>query len=228
VIFPASRDAQRWARKKWIGDLIMKPEEESIELLSRAILFEAQTDAEQIQADAKEKADAIRQQAQQRAESERREILMRSTQEAERLRSQIVATAQMKARTLQLEHREKLLDKVFNAAKERLSGLQKRPDFDKILAELIQEAVTQLKVDQAEVRADAASQKVLKDQALNDLSKELKTQLSFGKALEEGTGIVVDADNGRLHYDNTLETRLSRLQSALRSAVYHVLMGEKL
>ena len=206
----------------------MKPEEENIELLSRAILFEAQTDAEQIQADAKEKADAIRQQAQQRAESERKEILEHAKVEADRLRSQVVATAQMKARTLQLEHREKLLDKVFNAAKERLSGLQKRPDYDRIAVELIREAVTQLKVDQAEVRVDAATQNVLKNQALDSISKELNTKLSIGKTLDEGTGIVVDADHGRLHFDNTLETRLSRLQSALRSAVYHVLMGEKL
>ena len=206
----------------------MKPEEENIELLSRAILFEAQTDAEQIQADAKEKADAIRQQAQQHAESERKEIMDRAKQEAERLRSQVVATAQMKARTLQLEHREKLLDKVFSAAKERLSSLQKRPDYDKIMVELLREAVTQLKVDQAEVRADAATQKFLKGRALTSISKESGTKLSIGKSLDEGTGVVVDADNGRLHYDNTLETRLSRLQSALRSAVYHVLMGEKL
>lgn len=206
----------------------MKPEEENIENLSRAILFEAQADAEQIKVDAQEKADAIRQQAQQRAESERTEIMERAKQEAEHIRSQVIATAQMKARTLQLEHREKLLDKVFNAAKEKLSGLQKRPDYDKIVAELIREAVDQLKVDQAEVRVDAVTQKILKDKALNELSKELKAQLSVGKTLDEGTGIVVDADNGRLHYDNTLETRLNRLQSALRSAVYHVLMGEKL
>ena len=123
---------------------------------------------------------------------------------------------------------EKLLDKVFNAAKEKLASLQKRPDYDKVVAELLREAVTQLKVDQAEVRVDAATQKVLKEQTLSELSKELKTQLSIGKALEDGLGIVINADHGRLHYDNTLETRLNRLQSALRSAVYHVLMGEKL
>lgn len=206
----------------------MKPEEENIELLSRAILTEARADAEQIQADAREKADAIRRQTQQRAESERAEILERAKQDAERIRSQVVATAQMKARTLQLEHREKLLDQVFASAKQRLSGLQKRPDYDKVALELIREAITQLKVDQAEVRIDAATQKILKEQTLSDLSKELNAKLSPGKSLDEGMGIIVEADNGRLRYDNTLETRLSRLQSALRSAVYHVLMGEKL
>jgi vacuolar-type H+-ATPase subunit E/Vma4 len=49
-----------------------------------------------------------------------------------------------------------------------------------------------------------------------------------GTLLEEGTGLVVSSSEGRLRYDNTLETRLSRLQNALRSAVYHVLTGEKL
>lgn len=206
----------------------MKPEEENIQLLSRAILLEARTDVEQIQAEAREKSDAIKQRAQLRAESERGEILERAGQEAERIRSQGVATAQMQARTLQLDHREKLLDKVFATAKEKLSALQKRSDYDRIVAELLREAVTQLKVDQAEVRADAVTQKILKDKVLGELSKELNAELSIGKTLDEGTGIVVDADHGRLHYDNTLETRLGRMQSALRSAVYHVLMGEKL
>jgi vacuolar-type H+-ATPase subunit E/Vma4 len=39
--------------------------------------------------------------------------------------------------------------------------------------------------------------------------------------------VVVDAAEGRLHYDNTLETRLERLQSNLRSSVYKLLMGEQ-
>jgi len=44
--------------------------------------------------------------------------------------------------------------------------------------------------------------------------------------LEEGRGVVIDAADGRLHYDNTLETRLQRLQSTLRASVYKMLMGE--
>ena len=95
----------------------MRPEEENLELLSRAILKEAEVDAGQIKADAEEKAIAIRQRAQAQAEVEREEILNQARQEAERLRSQYVATGQMKARTMQLEHREKLLDRVFEAAR---------------------------------------------------------------------------------------------------------------
>lgn len=205
----------------------MRPEEE-IETLSRAILKEAEVDAEQIKEDAKAKADAIRQRAQEQAEKERKEILDHARQEAERLRGQVVANAQMKARTQQLEHREKLLDRVFDLAKQKLAAVQKRSDYNKLVAQLLREALVQLKANKAVVRADGVTQKVLKDGVLADISKELNAEVSMGDMLEEGAGVIVEASDGHLHFNNTLETRLSRLQSSLRSAVYHVLMGEKL
>jgi len=205
----------------------MRPEED-IEILSRAILKEADVDAEQLKEEAQAKADAIRQRAQDEAEKERRQILDQARQEAERLRGQVVAGAQLKARTRQLEHREKLLDRVFEAAKQKLPALQKRADYNKLAAQLLREGLVQLKASKAVVRADPVTQKALKDGVLADLSKELNAELSVGQALEEGTGVIVEASDGHLHFNNTLETRLDRLQSQLRSAVYHVLMGEKL
>ena len=164
----------------------------------------------------------------EQAEFESEAILERARAEAQRLRGQVIATAQLKARTMQLEYRENILDKVFDAARQRLSSIQKRSDYDQKVAQLLREALIQLKADKAEVRADDATLKPLKARALEQISKELNAQISLGKPLESGLGVVVDASEGRLHYDNTLETRLSRLQGALRSSVYHVLMGEKL
>jgi vacuolar-type H+-ATPase subunit E/Vma4 len=204
----------------------MKSEAEDIEMLERAILMEAREEAEQMQTEAKEKADAIHHRAQAQAESERKAILDRANQDAERLRSQAIATAQLKARSMQLEHREKLLDSVFEEVKKQLGAITKRPDYDAIAAMLLHEALTELRVNKAEIKADESTQKTLKKGALDDLAKELKGEFSLAGLLEEGTGIVVDASNGKIHYDNTLETRLSRLQATLRSTVYKVLMGE--
>jgi vacuolar-type H+-ATPase subunit E/Vma4 len=202
----------------------MKSEAENIEMLSRAIMVEVREEAEQLRAEAKSKAEAIRKRAEAEAEAERKVILDRAKQDADRLRSQASATAQLKARSLQLEQREKLLDGVFEEVKKQLEAVKKRPDYSAIAAMLAREALTQLNVTEAEVRADETTQKALK---LDEISKELNGKFSFGSQLEEGTGIVVDAAGGKLHYDNTLETRLSRLQSGLRSSVYKVLMGEK-
>ena len=201
----------------------MKSESEDIELLARAIMAEANDEAAHVLAEAQVKAEAIRKRAQEQAESERKEILERAKQDAERLRSQTTATTQLKARSLQLGEREKLLDGVFTEVKKQLEAVKKRPDYGAIATMLAREALTQLQVNQAEIRADEATGNALN---LAELSKELNGQFSLSGSLEEGTGVMVSAASGKLNYDNTLETRLSRLQGTLRSAVYKVLMGE--
>lgn len=205
----------------------MKTEVEDIEMLERAILSEARDAAEQIKAEAKQKAEAIRKRAQEQAEQERRAILDQARQDVDRLRGQAIATAQLKARSLKLAHREQLLDRVFKAVIEKLPEVQKRPDYDQIAAMLLREALVQLRVNKAEIRADKTTQNILEKKALDEISKELNGQFTIGDPLEEGIGVVVEAADGKLHYDNTLETRLNRLQSTLRASVYKVLMGEK-
>ena len=205
----------------------MKTEVEDIEMLERAILTEARDAAEQIKAEAQQKAEAIRKRAQERAEQERKAILDQAKQEVDRLRGQAVATAQLKSRSVELAHREQLLEGVFKAVKEKLPDVQKRPDYDQIATMLLREALVQLRVNKAEVRADKTTQGILEKKALSEISKELNGQFTMGDPLEEGIGVVVDAADGKLHYDNTLETRLNRLQSTLRASVYKVSMGEK-
>lgn len=205
----------------------MKTDVQDIEMLERAILTEARDEAEQIKAEAREKADAIRKRAQEQAESERKSIMERAKQDVDRLRGQAVATAQLKARSVQLSNREQLLDHVFEAVKEKLPEIQRRPDYDAIAAMLLREALTQLKVTKAQIRTDESTQESLKKGALDEISKELKGEFTLGDVLEEGMGVVVDAADGKIHYDNTLETRLNRLQSTLRSSVYQMLTGEK-
>ena len=205
----------------------MKTEVEDIEMLQRAIFSEARDASEQIKAEAKEKAEAIRKRAQERAEQERKAILDLARQDADRLRGQAVATAQLKARSSELSHREQLLDRVFKAVKEKLPEVQKRSDYDQIAAMLLREALVQLRVDKAQISADKTTQNILEKKALNEISKELNGQFTIAGTLEEGIGVIVEAADGKLHYDNTLETRLSRLQGTLRASVYKALMGEK-
>ena len=200
--------------------------DDNIENLSQAILSEARGETEQVKADAQSKAEAIRKRAQQQAESERKAILDQAGAEAERLRSQTLATAQLRARSSELAHREKLLERAFKTVRQQLPELQKRPDYGQIVAGLIREGLDQLKTDKVELCADKATQKVLTAQFLEEISKAAHVQLSVGKTLEQGTGVTLDAADGHLHFDNTFETRLNRLQSRLRPAAFQILMGE--
>lgn len=208
--------------------VVMKSVEENIESLARAILSEAQTEAQQIKADAEAKAEAIRQRAQKQAEVERTEILERAAQEADRLRSQVIATTQLKARTQQLERREKLLEQVFTSAQAQLPNIEQWSDYDSIAQHLLREALQQLKASDVIVQADETTQKLLSTGLAEKISKEMNITIKLGSPLKNGLGVVVGSSNGRLQYDNTLEVRLSRLQNVLRSPVYHLLMGESL
>ncbi len=170
------------------GGRAMRSSEENIESLSRAMISEAKTEAEQITTSAQAKAEEIRQRARQQAESVRAEILERARQEADRLRGQVVATTQMKARTMELEHREKLLDNVFEAARKQLSSIEQWSEYDQIAHKLLQEAVQQLKADKIQVSTDEKTQQALDKMGLEQLSKDLGAEIILGKPLEPGPG----------------------------------------
>ncbi len=205
----------------------MNTKVQDIEMLERAILTEARDEAEQIKAQAKEKVEAIRKRAQEQAEQESKAVLARAREDTERLRGQAVATAQLKARSLELAKREELLDRVFKTVRERLAEVEKRPDYDQIATLLLREALVQLRVNKAQIKADKTTKAILEKKALKEISKELNGDFTFTGTLEEGTGVVIEAADGKLNYDNTLETRLDRLEGTLRSAVHKVLIGEK-
>ena len=202
--------------------------DENIKVLSRAVLSDVQGNAEQILAEAKVKAEQIRQRAQEQAEAERAKILEQASVEAERVRSQVIATNQLKSRTMLLEQREKLLEEVFDTAIQRLPSVLRGSDYEQTAQRLFRETILQLGGSAAIVRADEETLKSLTTSLLEDMSKETQMQIQLGNPLEKGHGVIAETEDGRRQYDNTLETRLMRMQDTLRASVYRILMGEAL
>lgn len=215
-------------RRNGLGGKFMRSLDENIESLERAMISEAKAEADQKLADSRARADAVRQRGQEESNRVRAEVLDRARQDAERLRGQVIATTQMKARTIELEHREKLLIAVFTASKKQLPTVQQWTDYDQIAQSLLREALIQLGTSKALVRADALTRKCLTDPVVRAISKELNVEIVFGEPLEQGNGVRVETPDGHLNFDNILETRLSRLQNALRAPVYRLLIGESL
>jgi V/A-type H+-transporting ATPase subunit E len=204
----------------------MKSPDENIKVLSRAVLSDAREDAEQALSEAKAKAEKIRQEAREEAEVERSRIMEQAHREAERVRSQAVAVAQLKARTIELEQREKLLENVFSEAHQKLPVVQRDSDYEQVAERLLRESLKQLNADAARVRADKTTQEVFTTSMLEKVSKDLDVKIQMGETLEQGTGVVVETLDGHRQLDNTLETRLKRMEEALRTPVYRILTGE--
>lgn len=202
--------------------------EQNIQGLARAVLNEARAGAKQALVDARARVEAIQQQAQSRADTVRTSILTQARQQAEQIRGQMVASAQLQARRLQLERREALLNRIFEASKGRLSAVQGWTEYPEIVQQFVREGVTQLTAEAVRVHADQHTMALLDDTILGRLSHALGIDIQRGNVLEQGTGVIVETVDGHRQFDNTLEARLGRIQDELRAPVYHLLMGESL
>jgi V/A-type H+-transporting ATPase subunit E len=204
----------------------MSSTDENIKALSRAVLADAQGKAQQIMADAIAKADGIRLHAKEQAKVEKEQILARAYQEAEQIRNQSIASAHLKARTILLEQREKVLMNVFEQASQEITALQQGTDYENIVVNLLKDALLHLGDKQALIRADQKTQACLTKDLLADISKETGISLKLGRPLQQGIGVMVQTMDGHRQYDNTFEARLQRMWDSLRGPVYHILMGE--
>ena len=204
----------------------MATEAENIQGLSHAVMTEARSEAEHRIVEARQKAEEIRSKAQEQAAAERAKILENANKEAARMKSQMVASAHLKARTVQLEQREQVLNHVFEQAMRQLPEIQKNGEYKAIAAALLKESLERLGSDSAVIQADERTRSVLSPETLASISKESGVQLSLAEPLTQGTGLVVETPDGHRRYDNTLETRMGRLQDSLRNPVYRLLMGE--
>jgi V/A-type H+-transporting ATPase subunit E len=202
--------------------------DDNIERLSRDILQQAESEAEQIISEAKIKAEEINKLAQEKAAAQRDLILDKAKRDSDRIRSQAIATTQLKARTMQLESREKLLTEVFVEALKKLPSVQQWNDYEAIVEKLATEAISQIRAEKVILRTDKATAKLLTDAFVKKLAQKFNEKIELGDPLEAKTGAMATTTDGHLTYDNTLETRLQKLENELRSPVYHLLMGESL
>lgn len=205
----------------------MKADNEGLQPLSSAVLNRAASEAEQTLAEAVGKAERLREEPHEKAESARREILEPAEREAKHIRQQAAVTAQIEAQRLRLQHREKRLEDVFEAAGGQLPSVRQRSDYSAVVRWLTREALKSLNLQAARIRADAQAHLLLEGGILEELAGSLGVDLELGPVLEDRTGVIVETLDGHRLYDNTLEARLERKKDALRGPVYRLLTGDK-
>lgn len=201
-------------------------EQDKVQALERAIMEIAQQEAQTLLNEARAKADSLQRQAQDKAAVESERIRAEAQQTVAELLNQARAKAQLEAQMLKLQRREQVLKRTFDKARQQLAALPQRPDYADIARRLIGEAATYMGDAAFIVQADAATNHVLDDACLADLAQQLNVRLERGAQLAAGVGIVLTTPDGHRRYDNTLETRLTRVQDAIRTAVFHILAGE--
>ncbi len=204
----------------------MSTKQNNIEALERAIVEEANEEAHQIHTEAQAEIERIQRDVRVRIKAEEERILQRAEKDAQSIRSHSLAAAQLDAQNTKLRRRELLLQSTFDKARERLTSVPQRPDYQQILRLLVTEAIHHVGADDVTIRADRSTVDCLSHEFLTELEQELGVKLAVGQPLERGAGVIVETPDGHRRYGNTLDTRLDRMQNGLRTLVYRILMGE--
>ncbi len=200
-----------------------------LKALSQAILDDTKDGATQLVADAQREAKAKVEQARARAAEMRQQTLARAQREIASLRQASLATARLEAQRLLLQRREEIIDQVLERAREELRRVRQSPQYDAILRDLIVDAVEQLnQPEQVFLRVAPEDAPRISDQLLQELTARWngRVRLSLGEPIDIEGGVVLETEEGRQRYDNSLLARLARERTRLRAQIYHILQGE--
>jgi vacuolar-type H+-ATPase subunit E/Vma4 len=199
-----------------------------VEELRAKIMSEVERDQQRVLQEAQSQAQGILAEARRDAESEKDRIIDAAETEAERIDQQMIGAARLEAQALKTRAREDLLDQVFRHALERIADPEHIEGYRDALENLIRDAVDHLAGHpELLISADPKSRRYLDDAFLARLSEMTGRRLALAGELEPpGVGVVITSPDGRVRYDNTLQTRLRRMRDALRPVVYRTLIGE--
>ena len=191
-----------------------------------------------IEQEAREEADRIIQETRRMLDERRKatdlqiEKILITAQEkadaqAEVIRGNSGSRIAIETRRLSLRARDELMRDVLTQARRKLESLIKTEAYRSIVAGWVVEATVGLNVPAASVRASAGELSLIDKALLKEAErkvkevtgKTVKLEIAPGRPLRE-QGVVLTAKDGRLAFNNQVQTRLMRYDSEIRRIIY--------
>jgi len=178
----------------------------SMEKISGAILDKVRVEAQDIVAEAEEKAreriDRAKRQQEAKLEEEKNKLLEEAKEEATR----ILAQSSITARQELLLAKTRIIDEIISRVKKTLSGISS----DKSSSlDLIEEAINALDVDKARIYVSPKDADIVRKSLKGD--KKLANRIAEIREFDGTGGVMVEDIDGKIRIDNTYDTRLEML-----------------
>ena len=191
-----------------------------------SIMSEAQGKADLIIQDANADVSAITAKAEKTAEAEKLKILENGKKQSDMRYQQIISEAKMNARRAELGAKEEVIEAAFEKATAELKEKAASGDeeYDDALTKMIKEAADELGSKDLIIQLNEADTNKFKEQ-LSDVSTFQIEDISFeiGEPIDTIGGAILKTSNGDIEVNNTIEARLDRFKSLLRSEVAEIL-----
>ena len=191
-----------------------------------SIMSEAQGKADIIMQEANAEIATINADAEKTAESEKNKILENGKKQSDMRYQQIISEAKMNARRAELGAKEEVIEAAFEKATVELKEKAASGDeeYDDALTKMIKEAADELSSKDLIIQLNEADTNKFKKQ-LSDVSTFQIEDINFeiGEPIDTIGGAILKTSNGDIEVNNTIEARLDRFKSLLRSEVAEIL-----
>ena len=191
-----------------------------------SIMSEAQGKADVIIQDANAEVSAIQAKAEKTAEVEAAKIKDNGKKQSEMRYQQIISEAKMNARRAKLDAKEDVIEAAFSQATGELKqkAAEGNEDYKDSLSKMIKEAADEIGGNDLIIQLNEADTNKLKEEISSDNTFELDgVKFKLGEPIKTIGGAILKTSNGDIEVNNTIEARLERYKSILRSEVANVL-----
>lgn len=191
-----------------------------------SIMSEAQENADVIIQEVTAEVSVIKAKADKTAEVEKTRILENGKKQSDMRYQQIISEAKMNARRAKLGAKEEVIEAAFSQAvgelKEKASS--KSADYEDSLVKMIKEAADEIGTDDLIIQLNEADTNQFKSELSSGNTFEIEgIKFELGEPINVIGGAILKTSNGDIEVNNTIEARLERFKSILRSEVANVL-----
>ena len=193
-----------------------------------SIMSVAQEKADLIIQDANAEASQINAKAEKTAEAEKTKILENGKKQSDMRYQQIISEAKMNARRAELGAKEEVIEAAFNQAVGELKTKASSGDeeYTNSLSKMIKEAADELGSNDLILQLNEADTQTFKNDLPSQGSDSFELgdiKFTLGEPIDAIGGAVLKTANGDIEVNNTIEARLERFKSILRSEVAEIL-----
>ena len=198
------------------------------------ILKMAEEESTKITAEAQKKAGEIKKEAALNADTEAQDIINHGKQEAKREQQRIIADARLKAKRKKMSMQEQLMQESFEQATKHLQVLMEKGEdagynytaiitsFIAEAAEIIGDQTLRLTFNEKDKQRFQPLLSQLSEKVSQRLGKKLSLSIDE-KSLSTLGGVNVKSMEAAVGVDNTIESRMSRLNEELKAQVTKIL-----
>ena len=191
-----------------------------------SIMSEAQEKADVIIQDANAEVSAITEKAQKTAEAEKMKILDNGKKQSDMRYQQIISEAKMNARRAKVGAKEEVIEAAFNQATGELKVIASEggEEYKNSLGKMIKEAADEIGRDNLIIHLNEADTEKFKQDLSSGNSFEVGgINFEIGEPIKTIGGAILKTNDGDIEVNNTIEARLERFKSILRSEVAEIL-----